>query len=477
MNTLLAIAITISATGFTTNRVISGRTDSGKTQLTLSSAATAAPSGEFDQSLPPAPWAKDDPADSLYTLARAALERGDYRRAAEVFHRINERYPSSKYASQARYYEAFSLYRSGETRDLRNALAVLRGHPIPSGNAGGDSQLLLTRVCGELAKRGDESCAASITQLANTTDSAPTNTVTSGSNCPSVDDDNDDRISALNALLQMDSERAVPILQKVLERRDPCSAVLRRKAVFLISQKPSDATADILMRVAQTDPDQETREQAVFWLSQVPGGRSTDLLETILKGNGDQAIKEKALFAVSQQSGTRPQQILRDYALRESEPSDLREKAIFWLGQRRSTENMEFLRTLYGRLNNQDLKEKVLFSLAQQPGMGNDRFLMDIAVNPKEDIELRKKAIFWAGQSGEAIPGLIALYDRMPDSEMKEQLIFVYSQRQSDSAAMDKLFSIARSEKDPELRKKAIFWLGQSHDPRVQKFLLDLINR
>jgi hypothetical protein len=65
----------------------------------------------------------------------------------------------------------------------------------------------------------------------------------------------------------------------------------------------------------------------------------------------------------------------------------------------------------------------------------------------------------------------------MPDSEMKEQLIFVYSQRQSDSAAMDKLFSIARSEKDPELRKKAIFWLGQSHDPRVQKFLLDLINR
>jgi hypothetical protein len=42
---------------------------------------------------------------------------------------------------------------------------------------------------------------------------------------------------------------------------------------------------------------------------------------------------------------------------------------------------------------------------------------------------------------------------------------------------MDKLFDIAKNEKDAELRKKAIFWLGQSHDPRVQQFLIDLINR
>ncbi|HEV7836915.1 MAG TPA: hypothetical protein VGO75_02525, partial [Gemmatimonadaceae bacterium] len=31
---------------------------------------------------PPAPWAKSDPADSLYRLAREALSRGDYKRAA-----------------------------------------------------------------------------------------------------------------------------------------------------------------------------------------------------------------------------------------------------------------------------------------------------------------------------------------------------------------------------------------------------------
>jgi hypothetical protein len=36
---------------------------------------------------------------------------------------------------------------------------------------------------------------------------------------------------------------------------------------------------------------------------------------------------------------------------------------------------------------------------------------------------------------------------------------------------------IARTERDLELRKKAIFWLGQSRDPRAAEFLLSLIER
>jgi TolA-binding protein len=419
--------------------------------------------------LPPEPWAKADPADSLYRLAREALTRGDYKRAAGIFRQITDSYPQSAYAGQSMYYEAYSLYRSGETDDLntaRDRLNLLKQR-YPS-IAKQDGNPLITRVCGELAKRGDESCAADIESKAQADPPQ-------GRSCPSEDDENDDKIAALNALIQMDAERAMPILQKVLARRDPCSVGLRRKAVFLVSQKRTDQTATILMTVARGDPDQEVREQAVFWLSQVPG--STPLLEEILKGNSDQRIKEKALFSLSQQNEVRAQQALRDFAARESENSDLREKAIFWLGQRRSTENTEFLRNLYSRLTNQDLKEKILFSLSQQRGAGNEQWLMNIAVDPKQDMELRKKALFWAGQSGVAIPEFSKLYDRMGESEMREQIIFVLSQRQHDPAAMDKLFDVAKNEKDPELRKKAIFWLGQSRDPRVQQFLMDLINK
>jgi HEAT repeat protein len=477
MRTLLtAAAILSSAVGVGNAPVSPSTYDSSFARLGFAGANTqwSEQFTSLDQQanpLPPEPWAKADPADSLYRLAREAMARGDYKRAAEIFHRIPERYPQSAYASQSIYYEAFALYRSGGDDDLsaaRDRLNQLKQKDAKIWKS--DGAVLLTRVCGELAKRGDEACASEIEKTAQKDPPAQ-----GGRNCPDEDDENDDRIAALNALMQMDADRAMPILQKVLERRDACSAGLRRKAVFLVSQKRTPETANILMNVARTDPDQEVREQAVFWLSQVPG--STGLLEEILKGNGDENIKEKALFSLSQQHEPRAQQTLRDFALRESESADLREKAIFWLGQNRSTENTEFLRNLYSRITNEDLKEKILFSLSQQRGVGNEQWLMNIAVNPKEDIELRKKALFWAGQSGVAIPELAQLYDRMGDTEMKEQIIFVLSQRQSDRAAIDKMFEIAKNEKDADLRKKAIFWLGQSRDPRVQQFLIDLINK
>ena len=161
---------------------------------------------------------------------------------------------------------------------------------------------------------------------------------------------------------------------------------------------------------------------------------------------------------------------------RHAEPTELREKAIFWLGQQRSEENAEYLRALYGRLKNDDLKEKVIFSLSQQRGFGNETWLTNIAVNAKEPIELRKKALFWAGQDKGALPQLITMYGQIGDREMREQLIFVYSQRR-EGTAVDKLMEIAKSDKDRELRKKAIFWLGQSRDPRAASFLLELIDR
>ncbi|MFN2637824.1 MAG: HEAT repeat domain-containing protein [Gemmatimonadaceae bacterium] len=481
MKTLITAAAIISSAGLGLNQslpVVSTNPFASRVRAETQLNASFASLGPQPSELPPAPWAIADPADSLYRLAREALSRGDYKRAAEVFHRIPERYPQSAYAGQAMYYEAYALYRSGETEDLSTAIdrlnALAKRYPTAMQ---GDARSLKTRVCGELAKRGDESCAVDISEKAegdHDVSSGRTRTIP-GRACPSDDDDNDDRIAALNALLQMDAERAMPILQKVLERRDACSAALRRKAVFLVSQKRTDQTANILMSVARSDPDQEVREQAVFWLSQVPG--STGLLETILRGNGDVGIKDKALFALSQQHEPRAQQILRDFAVRDGENEELREKAIFWLGQRRSTENTEFLRNLYSRLTNEDLKDKVMFSLSQQRGAGNEQWLMNIAVNPREDTELRKRALFLAGQSGVATSELVGLYNRMTDAELKDQMIFVFSQRQRDPAAVDKMLDIAKNDRDPELRKKAIFWLGQSRDPRVQQFLLDLINR
>ena len=421
-----------------------------------------------------------DPADSLYRRAREAMNRGNYTQAADLFRQVSDRYPKSPSAPSAMYFRAFSLYQTESVDRMREARDVLKTLQRNYPNADlSDANALGTRICGRLAQRGDADCAAEISEKANPNgDARPDRSPTRSQNVRCSEDDDDERVVALNALLQMDSDRALPILKRVLERRDACSYVLRRKAVFLVSQKGGEEAADILIQTAKNDPDQETREQAVFWLGQVRSERAVPLLEDLLKNSTDKATKDKAIFALSQHRSSRAGQILRDFAERESEDEELREQAIFWLGQNRAEENATYLKTLYGRVKKDALKDKIIFSLSQQRGFGNAEWIMQIALDPKESIEMRKQALFWAGQNGGAsTESFASLYDKMTDAEIKEQLIFVLSQRSRDGKALEKLMDIAKTDKDKEMRSKAIFWLGQSRDPRAVKFLEDLITK
>ena len=425
---------------------------------------------------PPAPWADQDPGDSLYRSARRLLNGGRYSDAAIAFADLIKRYPRSDYAPDAYYWRAFALNKTADGGNYRIARTMLKYQlaNFPNAATHGDAGALLAQVQGALAKMGDPEAVAAVRAQA---DSATRPVSRAPGGCVNSDDDDDPRVAALNALLQMDAESAVPILKQVLARRDACSVQLRRKAVFIISQKRTPETEDILLASARNDPDQEVREQAVFWLSQVGSERAVSALDSILQSSTDEEVQKKALFALSQIQGERAGQILRAFAERASASDDAREQAIFWLGQAHNQDNAAFLRGLYARLNSDDLKEKVIFSLSQMQTPENARWLLDLAQNDREPIEMRKKALFWAAQEGGvSLPDLSGIYDRTTNEEMKEQLIFVYSQRH-ESEAVDKLIDIAKHETNPDLRKKAVFWLGQSQDPRARQALLDIINQ
>lgn len=415
--------------------------------------------------VPPAALFPDDSADSLYRVARKALNDGDYSRAATLFERIADEYSKSAYADDALYWRAFALYRRGGTDDLHDALTSLddQRSRFPSAATRGDASALETRIRGELARRGESQAAEAIHKAA---DSAI-------EGCPSEDDDM--RVAALNALMQMDADQALPILKKVLARRDECSESLRRKAVFLVAQKSGEESANILLGVARDDPSADVRGQAVFWLGQVPGDRSVALLDSIIRSSKDEELQRKAIFALSQHPGERAGAILRDLVNRKDVPVETRSRAIFALSQMHDgAGDLGYLRELFPTLDSDRLKEQVLMGVAQNGSAENRRWLLDIATDPKQGIEVRKKALFWAGQGGLPIADLTSMYGRLSDRELKEQVIFVLSQR-SDSAATDKLIDIAKHDSDVELRKKAIFWLGQRDDPRVRQLLEELI--
>ena len=91
-------------------------------------------------------------------------------------------------------------------------------------------------------------------------------------------------------------------------------------------------------------------------------------------------------------------------------------------------------------------------------------------------VEARKQALFWLGQLGESTQELVALDGSIKGSTLREHYTFVLSQRRDDPS-LDKLIDIARRDSDSGVRKQAMFWLGQSRDPRAIQFFRDVLRR
>ena len=84
----------------------------------------------------------------------------------------------------------------------------------------------------------------------------------------------------------------------------------------------------------------------------------------------------------------------------------------------------------------------------------------------------RDDALFWLSQfAASALNGrpndLFADDENDDDKDdIKSQAVFVLSQL-PDHGGFDELVNVARTNKDPRVRGKAIFWLGQGNDPRA----------
>jgi HEAT repeat protein len=63
-----------------------------------------------------------------------------------------------------------------------------------------------------------------------------------------------------------------------------------------------------------------------------------------------------------------------------------------------------------------------------------------------------------------------------PDTEVKKRAVFALSQLPRDEG-IPKLIEVARTNKNLEVRKQAMFWLGQSKDPRALTFFEAVLSR
>ena len=414
--------------------------------------------------------ASADAADSLYRLARAALDDGDFKRAATLFSTVADKYPDSSFASDALYYRAYALYRSGSSRELDDAVKAIdrQASRYPKAGTLSDAKQLRASILSEQAKRGDSRAGQEIAQGGNT--------LKNENRCPT--DDDDMRLAALAGIVQLDPDQVLPVLQKLLARRDDCSVSLRRRAVYMVAQTKEEERADILLNVARTDPSLEVRREAVLYLSRVNTERAARALDSILVNATDSEIRERALSALSQHTSPTARIALRRFAELSTVPTELRVRAVNYMSSgRKNGDEAEYFRTLFTKTASPDIREAIIRAIANQKTPDRTSWLLGVARDKGLEREVRKQALFTAGQTNPELKDLLPLYEEFAgQTEMQDQMLYVYQQRK-ETEATDKLLQIAKTEKNPELRKSAIRWLGTRKDPRVKQFLLDLITQ
>ncbi len=410
-------------------------------------------------------WAQADPADSLYRLARTALNRGEYRRAADLFGQISQKFPNSAYAADAKYWRAFALYRIGGRDDLRVALVALQdsGRGFRQQSLQTDAPVLAARIRGALARNGDESARQALETAA-----------TQPGAC-----DREDlavRVEALNSLGQTDPESTTPILRRVLARRDDCSASLRRAAVYLLGRRTDDEARDLIISAARNDPDIQVRADALRFLAAMPGDQPIATIEEMVRTPGNEQLQRAAIAALGRSDSPRARQSLHNIIERTDLSENLRATALASINPEHSGDNGAYIRSIYPRLDTPRLKAEAIRSIARSGGNDNDQFLLSIVRNQNESSDVRATALRSVGRSTIAIADLAKMYDAADDRRLREQLIGLFARR-DEPQATDKLLEIARNGTDPDMRRYAIAALSRKNDPRTKKLLLEIIDK
>lgn len=87
---------------------------------------------------------------------------------------------------------------------------------------------------------------------------------------------------------------------------------------------------------------------------------------------------------------------------------------------------------------------------------------------------VRRESLFWLGNGAIAHLGLEGSRDDSPDDEMRTQAVFVLSQRPR-AESVPALIDVARTATHAAAKRSAIFWLGQTGDPRAADVFAELL--
>jgi hypothetical protein len=229
------------------------------------------------------------------------------------------------------------------------------------------------------------------------------------------------------------------------------------------------------MRMTQPDCPVRLKSRPVLWLGTVPQTESLQFLSSLYQNTGSESGKKDLIVGIASHTLRDPVIGFLKDRIDGREPDELRESAVFWLGQQPDPRALDTLKDCVNKDRSLDIRQKAIFSISQMEIPEAEEALISLAYHAPSG-ELRKKAVFWLGQKASEI-SLKALKEvafSADETEIQKQAVFALSQRENEDSVTD-LIHIAETHPNPEIRKHAIFWLGETGDPRAVDALVRMV--
>ncbi len=279
---------------------------------------------------------------------------------------------------------------------------------------------------------------------------------------PETQDDEDLKLMALNALVNSDPEKALPILQKLIE--GPASPRLRDRAVFVLAQSSSPKARAVLDGLARGSATPELQSKAIQYLGVMGNEASRATLGEIYGATTDVEVKRRILraFMVAKEK----QQLL---AIAQTEQNaDLRGEAVRQLGVMGASEEIW---QMYQKESSPAVKKQIL----QAMFVGGDAARMIELARSEKDADLRAAAVRNLGLMGGTKTGgaLVEIYGTDKDPAVRKAVINALFLQGNAPA----LVALARKESDAGLRNAIVQKLSLIKDKAATDYMLELLNK
>ena len=369
-------------------------------------------------------------AEEAYERGTEALDEGRWDRAATAFAEVCRAEGSR--CDGALYWKAYALGRLGRRPEAQAALAELRkAHP--------QSRWLTEAKALELELQQAAGKPAS----------------------PESGDDEELKLLALNSLMNTDSEKALPLLEGFLKSNR--SPRLHDRALFVLSQSDSPRAREVLVAVAKGSQNPDLQSRALKYLGMSGDPQSLKTLGEIY-ATAEVPLRRQILQAFLMAGDEKR---VLDAARNEKAP-ELRREAIHLLGAMGAVAELQ---QLYRTETAVNLRREILHSYVAADARDA---LLDAARTEKEP-SLRLDAVRNLGalDMDETGGPLADLYAKETEPAVRQAVLDAFT-AQGNCPAMVK---IAKTEKDPRMRRSLVERLGAMECKEATDFLLEILNK